>query len=175
MQQRTASYLVALRVFRERPLLGAGLGTSGFYMERYWPATFIPLYERAAAPAMLSHYATVAAETGLLGLLCMAGFAAAVAFRLWRLAYRVEDGQALGWGIAASLGGYAVGSAATPLMVYQILLGWLLLAIALTARAHPVAQPAVVDDPVTAASLKNKPSIWSMRPDRESMNPGRSA
>ncbi len=173
VQQRTASYLIALRVFRERPLLGAGFGTSGFYMERYWPSTFTPLYERKSTPTMLSHYAAVAAETGLLGLLCMAAFAAALGARLWRLAYRVEDGKALGWGLAAAVGGYAVGSAATPLLVYQVLLGWLLLAIALSATPRPAAQTA--GDVLLDTSLKNRPSIWSMRADRGSMNPGRSA
>jgi O-antigen ligase/polysaccharide polymerase Wzy-like membrane protein len=176
VQQRTASYLVALRVFRERPLLGAGLGTSGFYMERYWPASFTPLYEnRTAAPTMLSSYAAIAAETGLLGVLCAIAFAVAVLARLWRLALHVTDGRTLAWGLAASLGGYAIGSAATALMVYQTLLGWLLLAVVLTATTDPAAQPVLDEGVVPGASLKNRPSIWSMRPDRRSMNPGSSA
>lgn len=137
VQQRTASYLVALRVFRERPILGAGLGTSGFYMERYWPESFVPLHkERPAIATMLSHYAVIAAETGTLGLVCLSVFAFGVTARLWRLKH-APDGAALAWGLAASVGGYAIGAAANPLMSYQILLIWLLLALALTATTEP--------------------------------------
>ena len=137
VQQRTASYLVALRVFRERPILGAGLGTSGFYMERYWPASFVPLYEkRTTVATMLSHYAVIAAETGMVGLISLGVFAVGMIVRLWRLSH-VQDGAALAWGLAASVGSYALAAAANPLMSYQILLIWLLLALALTATTEP--------------------------------------
>ena len=135
VQQRAASYLVALRVFKEHPILGAGLGTSGFYMERYWPGSFVPLPKnRPAIATMLSHYAIIAAETGLLGLLCLGAFALAVITRLFWLARQGPGNRALAWGLAASLGGYAIGAAAYPLMAYQFLLVWLLLAMALRAE-----------------------------------------
>lgn len=134
VQQRTASYLVALRVFRERPILGAGLGTSGFYMERYWPESFVPLHkERTAITTMLSHYAMAAAETGMVGLICLSAFGLGVLGRLWRLLH-VKDGEALAWGLAASVASYAISAAGNTLISYQILLVWLVLALALTAE-----------------------------------------
>lgn len=174
VQHRSASYLVAMRVIRERPFFGGGFGTSGFYMERYWPSTFATGYVRTATPTMLSQYAAVAAETGLFGLICLAVFAVALLRRLARLAYRTPENSGLAWGLVGAVGAYALGGAATPLVVYQILLGWLLLAIALTTEPEPSVQ-AVAADASADLSLKNRPSIWSMRPDRESMNPGRSA
>jgi len=132
VQQRTASYLVAFRVFRERPLLGAGLGTSGFYMERYWPESFVPPHQgRPAITTMLSHYAVAAAETGLLGLLCLGAFALGVVGRLWRL-LSVKGAPPLAWGLAASIASYAICAAGNSFISYQILLVWLLLALALT-------------------------------------------
>jgi O-antigen ligase len=142
VQQRVGSYLVALRVLRERPLLGAGFGTSGFYLEQYWPSLFVPLPTgRVAIYSMLSHYAAIAAETGLLGLLCLAVFAIAMTARLWRLGCCLNDERALAWGLGASVGGYAIGSAGTALVVYQVLLVWLLLALALAVSSNAVGDP----------------------------------
>jgi hypothetical protein len=133
VQQRTASYIVAMDVLRERPFLGSGFGTSTFYMERYWPRSFVPLHEtRVTSPIMLSHYATIASETGLLGVLCLAVFTIGILRRLLELSRKSETDNALAFGVGASVGSYFISGIAAALIVYQILLVWLLLALALT-------------------------------------------
>ena len=135
VQQRTASYLVAVRVLRQRPLLGAGLGTSEFYMDRYWPPAFTPLPpDRRYAPTMLSHYATVVTETGVLGALCLASFIVVLCYQLLQLARRSSQHAVVAWSIAGAVGGYFVAGIATALITYQILLVWVLVAIALSLR-----------------------------------------
>ena len=136
MQQRMASYFVAMAVMKERPLLGTGIGTSGFYMERYWPQSFIRLpEERVSAATMMSHYATVGTETGLLGLLCVAGFGVGVLLRLRAFGRLGNGNEVLAWGIGASIAGYCITAVATSLVVYQIMLVWVLPAIALSLAA----------------------------------------
>jgi O-antigen ligase len=85
----------------------------------------------SAAPVMMSHYATILTETGLLGALCVLAFAGAVLVELWRSRRRMLDGR-LTAGVAAALAAYALAGTATALVVYQSLLIWLLLAAALT-------------------------------------------
>jgi hypothetical protein len=132
VQQRVASYLISVVAIRERPWLGIGFGTSAFYMGRHWPAAFTPLSQvPSAAPVMMSHYATILTETGLLGALCVLAFAGAVLVELWRSRRRLLD-RRLTAGVAAALAAYALAGTATALVVYQSLLIWLLLAAALT-------------------------------------------
>jgi O-Antigen ligase len=138
VQQRTASYLVAMRLVRDHPFLGTGFGTSSFYMERDWPASFLPLPpERVAGPTMMSHYATIASETGLLGVFCLTGVALAVLLRIRELARGDANDMALAWGVGAAVGSYYLSGLAAALVVYQILLVWLLLATALAVGHSP--------------------------------------
>ena len=119
-------------------------------MERYWPESFVPPHQgRPAITTMLSHYAVAAAETGLVGLLCLAAFALGVAGRLWRLR-AVKDAPPLAWGLAASLASYAICAAGNSFISYQILLVWLLLALALTVTPH---DPLGRTDRLPAASV----------------------
>lgn len=131
VQQRVASYLVTAVVVRERPWTGTGLGTSAFYMERYWPSTFPSIQAFAGSPVMMSHYGTVLTETGLPGMVCLVAFAAAVLVELWRAGRRSRD-RWLVLGLTAALAGYALAGTATALVVYQSLLVWVLLAASLT-------------------------------------------
>lgn len=137
VKQRTASYVVALAVLGSRPVLGYGWGTSAFAMERYWPAAFGPLPpQRTAAATMMSYYATVASETGLIGLLCIAGFSAGVLGRLWRQWH--AGGRLLRsriYGALAMLASFSIAMLASALVVYQVLLVWLVLAIVLSIDA----------------------------------------
>lgn len=160
VQHRMASYLVAMTMMKQRPLLGSGVGTSGFYMERYWPPTFSPLPPtRDSAVTMLSHYATVATETGLLGLACLVTFAVAVGLSLVKVGRLGPDARVLAWGIGASIAGYCITSLATALVVYQVLLVWLLPAVALALAARPTAATArPFEDqliPVTSAVMNS--------------------
>ena len=137
-QHRAASYLVAKRALEERPLLGTGLGTSAFYMERYWSSFFTPLAAGRSVPhTMLSQYATVVTETGLAGLLCLAVFTFGVLRRLWLLSRYSGTANALAWGIGGSVASYYIAGLATAFVVYQILLVWLVLALALTVGSSP--------------------------------------
>jgi O-antigen ligase len=137
VQYRTAAFLIAWRVVKEHPLLGGGYGTSGFYMEKYWPEAFKTKPANQTAPgAMLSHYAAVLAETGLLGGLCAVGLVGSVARRLWR-SWRSEGGAAK-WqvaGVAALDLSYALGAVSGILITYQMLLWCLLLAVSLSFEA----------------------------------------
>lgn len=72
------------------PLLGTGLGT--------FEAVF-PLYDRSGELLLTTHaeneYAQVLAETGLVGLALVVGFAAMIAARCWRLMRRGDDWRGL--------------------------------------------------------------------------------
>jgi hypothetical protein len=134
VQYRAASFLVAFRVVRDEPFLGAGYGTSGFYMERYWPPSFTSRPAgRTTLTTMLSHYATIATETGLVGLLCILGVMVSVAMRLYRVWRSAAD--AARWqviGVAALGVSYAIGAISGVLITYQMLLWLLILALALS-------------------------------------------
>lgn len=146
VQQRVASYIVAGRVSSQHPWLGTGLGTSAFYMERLWPSEFAPPGELStAAPTMMSQYATVLAETGLVGFACLALFTAAVFVRLTRLAACGKAERNLAWGAAAALVAYYLSALATAFVSYQMLLVWVLLAIALTIRSESPCREAPLD------------------------------
>ncbi len=135
VQQRAASYLVALEVFRHSPVFGAGWGTSMFYMEWLWPASFTPLDQhRTTAPMMMSHAATILTEMGLLGTGCVLLFGVGVALTLWSAGRAEPERRDLAWGLAAAVGSYVMASFAATLIVYQILLVWLLFGMAVSLR-----------------------------------------
>ena len=132
-RQRVASLVVALRVVREHPWLGVGYGLSDFYMESLWPASLPEVHRPFRVPlTMVSAYATIVTETGVLGAACVILLAIVVALALWRQGCRNPESRARAAGLSAALGTYALGAAAAPLMVYQFLLIWLLLAVATT-------------------------------------------
>ena len=150
VQQRMASYLVAVNVFRERPLFGTGVGTSNFYMERYWPGSLTPLPEhRVFAQVMLSHYATVITETGIAGMACLTMFALALIRRLVDFARLRRENHVVAWGLGAAIAGYSIAGFASALVTYQILLVWLLPAIALSLSGNGVGLRSRPHDPVT--------------------------
>lgn len=130
-RQRVASLVVALQTVRQHPWLGVGYGTSDFYMDLLWPADFADLYRPyGVPPTMMSSYAAIVTETGLLGASCVTLLAVGVILTLWRHGRRGPEARARASGLAAALGTYALGAAAAPLVVYQFLLIWLLLALA---------------------------------------------
>ena len=145
-RHRIGSLVVALSVFRDYPLLGMGYGTSEFAMAMRYPLKEMgQIVDEGFRPTMLGVHAVLLTETGLAGVLCVFGLGWAVCLALAR-AIRHGDhrSRALGWGMAASLGGYAIAMTGQAIEIYQLLLVWLLLAIALTL------------DP--GASRKNTPS-----------------
>ena len=146
-RHRIGSLVVALSVFRDYPLLGLGYGTSEFAMAMRYPQREMGpiLGEGPLRPTMLGVHAVVVTETGVIGALCVLALVAAVAAALRRTIRNGDPAsRAVGWGMAASLGGYAVAMTGQSIEVYQLLLVWLLLAIALAL------------DP--GASRKNSPS-----------------
>lgn len=146
-RHRIGSLVVALSVFRDYPLLGVGYGTSEFAMALRYPQKEMGpiLGEGPHRPTMLGVHAVILAETGVIGGLCILVFVGSVCLALVRTIRRSDaPTRALGWGMAASLGGYAIAMTGQSIEVYQLLLVWPLLAIALTL------------DP--AASRKNTPS-----------------
>jgi hypothetical protein len=150
VQQRAASYLVALDVFRQSPLFGTGWGTSAFYMEWLWPASFTPLdSRRTTPPIMLSHAATLLTETGLLGMACVLVFAVGVGMALWKSGQAGAESRDRAWGVAAAAGSYVMSSFAVGLVVYQFLLVWLIFALAISMDAP--AAPADFADRTTVA------------------------
>ena len=146
-RHRIGSLVVALSVFRDYPLLGIGYGTSEFAMALRYPQKEMGpiLGEGPHRPTMLGVHAVILAETGVIGVLCILIFVGSVCLTLVRTIRQGDAStRALGWGMAASLGGYAIAMTGQSIEVYQLLLVWPLLAIALTL------------DPTT--SRKNTPS-----------------
>jgi len=69
---------LALRAFKQQPILGQGLGSFGTYAKKVDPIDYPP---STNAPTVNNEYFEVLAETGLLGLLALTGFVVTLALR----------------------------------------------------------------------------------------------
>jgi len=71
---------LALRAFKDRPILGQGLGSFGTYAKGVDPVDYPP---STNSPTVNNEYFEVLAETGLLGLLALAGFVVTLGMRVY--------------------------------------------------------------------------------------------
>lgn len=79
---------LALRAFKERPILGQGLGSFGTYAKKVDPADYPA---STNSPTVNNEYFEVLAETGLLGLFALAGFVITLGVRIYAALRRPLD------------------------------------------------------------------------------------
>ena len=76
---RVVDRRLALQAFKQRPILGQGLGSFGTFAKKVDPAEYPPSLN---SPTVNNEYFEVLAETGILGLLALTGFVITVALRV---------------------------------------------------------------------------------------------
>ena len=137
-KHRIGSLVVALSVVQDYPWLGIGYGTSEFAMAVRYPDEMGAIVaEGRYRPTMLGILAVVLTETGVVGTLCLLGLLVGVALTLGKI-LRSGDSQARrsAGGLSAAIAVYLLAMSVQTVEVYQFLLAWVLLPVALSLRAE---------------------------------------
>jgi O-antigen ligase len=131
---------LAIQAFKQRPILGQGLGAFGTFAKKVDP-TYYPAYGNS--PTVNDEYLEVLAETGVLGLIALTGFVVALGWQIIAALRQSLDSTTRVWiwsltaaGIAFGIQYYAFST--LYIMSIWVTLGLLMGLTATAARNRPV-------------------------------------
>lgn len=131
VRHRIGSVLVVLSVLRDHPWLGVGYGISEFAMAARYPAQMgVLTHGKPNRPSLMSLWGTIVAETGVIGLAWVLGFIVGTYGVLVSLRHSAH-GRVVAWAVGGALVAYAISASVKSIEIYQFLIVWFLLAIAL--------------------------------------------